>query len=164
MLTNAERLRRASVFQRAYSARKSAACQLFILYLLPRQTRPNNGKALTQGPGKNQPAQPKLPLVGFVISKKVLRKACDRNRAKRRVREAYRNLRRGSMAGINESVEEGQNVIGTLKDWYALVWVINEKVLNADWDEICKKMTECLIKASEKYGPRDKARQDAPGR
>jgi ribonuclease P protein component len=174
VLTASERLRRAGVFQRAYSARKSISAEYFTLYVLPKQGKPrsemkggpgaatmalNNqlGKESTNGtrPEASQGGEsrsPRWPLVGFVISKKVLKSACKRNRAKRRTREAYRHLRSGEKGEKSVSSGESTDVIRTLPQWYALVWVINEKVLKANWQEICKKMEECLLKASNKYG------------
>jgi hypothetical protein len=68
------------------------------------------------------------------------------------VREAYRRLRAGEEEEKSVSSGESIDVIRSLGQWYALVWVINEKALNAKWDEICKKMEECLFQAHKKYG------------
>lgn len=83
----------------------------------------------------------RMPLVGFVISKKVCKSACQRNRAKRRVREAYRIMRR-------DMVESTQR----LEQWYALVFVLNNKALEANWEEIRETVAGCLSKADSRYG------------
>ncbi|HEY9867720.1 MAG TPA: ribonuclease P protein component [Candidatus Obscuribacterales bacterium] len=80
---------------------------------------------------------PRRPLVGFVVGKKVHNKAAYRNLAKRRVREAYRAVRLGD---------------ASVKQWYAMVWVVHNKVLNATWDEVLKAVAECLVRADRKYG------------
>lgn len=82
-----------------------------------------------------------MPLVGFVISKKVCKSACKRNRAKRRVREAYRTMRED----LVESVQR-------LEQWYALVFVLNNKALEASWEEIRESVAGCLTKADSKFG------------
>lgn len=80
---------------------------------------------------------PRRPLVGFVVGKKVHNKAAYRNLAKRRVREAYRGVRLGD---------------ASIRQWYAMVWVVHNKVLNATWDEIMQAVAECLAGADRKYG------------
>ncbi len=83
----------------------------------------------------------RMPLVGFVIAKKVCKSACQRNRAKRRVREAYRLMRK-------DVVESTQR----LDQWYALVFVLNNKALEASWEDIRETVAGCLKKADAKFG------------
>lgn len=128
MLPRAERLCRAGLFQRVYSEKKSVSSDLVTLYVLERQPRSN----------------PKLPLTGFVIGKKLQAKAARRNRAKRRVREAYR-LYRAEL--LKEEGERAQ----MLQQWYTLVWNIRSEALNAPFAEICRCVGECLSKASERF-------------
>lgn len=70
------RLRRNRDFQAAYRARKSWISPHFVLYV---RTRASAAASLTP-----------LARVGFVISKKVAKRAHDRNRLKRRLREICR--------------------------------------------------------------------------
>jgi ribonuclease P protein component len=162
------------VFQRAYNGRKSTASEYFTLYVLNREgkvhsevkSRPDTAldrsSRLSASPGEEgapvsqveKAARHRLPLVGFVVSKKVIKSACGRNRAKRRMREAYRLLRSGGKRQKGVFSGESIDVISSLQQWYALVWVINEKVLKTDWQEICKTMEGCLLEASKKYGQR----------
>lgn len=80
---------------------------------------------------------PRLPLVGFVAGKKVHNKAVYRNSAKRRVRDAFRRLRLYDQ---------------TIKQWYAMVWVIHTKVLEATFEEILEAVATCLVMANKKHG------------
>jgi ribonuclease P protein component len=149
VLPSAERLRRSSVFQRAYTGRKSIPSDLFTLYILPRTHQKRKGE------GSESERPQRLPLVGFVVSKKTCKNASDRNRAKRRVREAYRLLRTGAYkTNKTEDAEENSlyDVMSSLSQWYALVWVLNETVISATWQEICKRMEGCLSEAARKFG------------
>lgn len=121
MLPEEERLRRASLFKRAYAARKFVAFPAVTLYVLPRQER----------------SLARLPFAGFVVSKKVHAKATERNRSKRRVREAYRRVRLEKQS---------------LKQWYAVVWLVTEKAANAKFDELIKTMSEAVDKADKSFG------------
>jgi RNase P protein component len=96
--------------------------------------------------------QARLPLTGFVISKKIFKSACRRNRAKRTLREAYRLLRRGGESCQALFSSNCADVRLSLQQWYALVFVINEKALSATWPEICKKMEDTLSQADKKFG------------
>jgi len=121
VLPSQERLRRASLFQRTYAERKSVSSEIVTLYVLSRQPR----------------SAPNLPHVGFVIAKKVDKRATKRNLAKRRVREAYRHARLGQ---------------GSVKQWYSMVWVIHNKALDATWEEVSQAVSFCITRASEKFG------------
>ena len=130
MLPDAERLRKAGLFQRVYTGRKSVSSDLFSLYVLPRQPK----------------SSPRFPLSGFVVGKKTLSKACDRNRAKRRLREAYRAVKKElQLAGASDEISK-------IEQWYAIVWVIQAKVLKAEFSEIVKTVRQSLLKAHDKFG------------
>lgn len=73
MLPRAARLRRNGDFQAVYSRRRSWATPCLVLYV---RTRPPQS-----GPSR----------LGFVISKKIAKRAHDRNRLKRRLREICRH-------------------------------------------------------------------------
>jgi hypothetical protein len=106
-----------------------------------------------------QPAR--LPFVGFVASKKVCKSACERNRIKRRAREAYRLIRIKLHHLTEDSKDNLYDVMKSYQGWYALVWVLNEKALNAPWQEIYKKMEECLLEAARKFGWRGRKAENA---
>lgn len=131
MLTRPERITRSGLFQKLHASRKSVAVPPVSLYVLERQ--PNSA--------------PRLPFVGFVIGKKVHAKATQRNRAKRRVREAYRLLRQNLMK------TEG-SARHSLEHWYALVWHIQLEAIDAPFQQIYQSVEKCLALAAEKYGRR----------
>lgn len=121
MLPASERLRRDSVFQRTYAARKSIATPLITLYVLPRRRE----------------SSPRLPLVGFVVGKKVHADAAKRNAVKRKMREAYR-LQRQQTPG--------------LKQWYSMVFVAHSKIVGAGFAEISRIVGQVMAAAGQRYG------------
>jgi ribonuclease P protein component len=98
-----------------------------------------------KGPNKEPAGWPSnsFPLVGFSISKKVLKSACKRNRAKRRVREAYRSIRKEADPKLVEQVK--------MERFYSLVFVINPAVLTAKFEDVSTAVKESLIKATKKF-------------
>lgn len=149
MLPATERLTRSGLFQRAYTARKTISSPLVALYVLPK-TKPAGSKGGAAGfkPSENPSVlgvksrfSSRMPLVGFVVAKKVCKSAVVRNRAKRRLREAYRLLRQSDRAAAI-----------SLNQWYALVWVITEKTITASWEEIKDTVLDCLTRANAKFG------------
>jgi ribonuclease P protein component len=153
VLPSPERLTRAGLFQRAYTARKSINTACLTLYVVPRSDRGKSSpRSKTQSTKTTLASSANsqelarihvapLPLVGFVVAKKVCKSACARNRAKRRVREAYR-LMRLSNAEFREK----------LSQWYAMVFVLHSKSLDAPWTDIQNAVLESLNKADAKYG------------
>lgn len=127
MLPKAERLTRSGLFQRTHAAKKSVTVPPVSLFVLERQPK----------------SAPRLPLVGFVIGKKVHGKAVQRNKAKRRVREAYRSLR-----------QQADRETVNIKQWYSLVFHIQLEAIEAPFQEIRKAVEQCLILAAKKYGRR----------
>lgn len=132
MLPSAERLRKPSLFQRVYTARKSVSSDQLTLYVLARQAR----------------SSPRRPLAGFVVGKKVHPRATDRNRSKRRIREAYRLLRLSLEEGGEADLKNRLN----LEQWYSIIWVIQGNLLDKSWAEVRQNVVNCLLKAGEKHG------------
>jgi ribonuclease P protein component len=131
MLSKPERLTRAGLFQRTHAAKKSVTVPPVSLFVLERQAK----------------SAPRLPLVGFVIGKKVHGKAVQRNKAKRRVREAYRLLRQ-------QWLSEGDSPEINIKQWYSLVFHIQLEAIEAPFQQIQQAVEQCLILAAKKYGRR----------
>lgn len=92
---------------------------------------------MAQGARLDQDRVLKLPLAGFVVSKKTLNKAVDRNKAKRRVREAYRLIRL---------------TLPELSNWYALVFIIHKEALDADFEVMREAMVKSIKQADKKFG------------
>lgn len=128
MLPSVERLRRQSLFERAYKNRMVINSDAFSLYVIPRrqhgQSRP---PAFTD---KNL-----LPLAGFVVGKKVSKSACVRNRIKRRLREGYRLARKTA----------------DLDRLYALVFVIHPSAIKMNWVQLNSALLSSLDRAKKKY-------------
>ncbi|MBX9670538.1 MAG: ribonuclease P protein component [Candidatus Obscuribacterales bacterium] len=130
MLPSEERLRRASVFQRAYNKRMVVSTPMVTLYILPKEGKSNERSTHWR------------PLAGFVVAKKVSKSSCKRNRAKRMVREAYRHVRIAVFSGERGDI--------ALRNWYAMVFVVHEPALRATYAQIDDAVVNCLVRASSK--------------
>jgi ribonuclease P protein component len=134
MLPRTERLTKSGLFQRLHSTRKVISSTLLSLYVLERQSR----------------SAPRPPLVGFVVGKKVHAKSTQRNRIKRRLREAYRLFRK-------QLTETGEIDRYNLQQWYALAWHVKPEALAASSSEISVSVAECLEKAAQRFGRKIKS-------
>jgi len=118
VLPQAERLKKSSEFTATYNQRKSVSNSLLICYV---------------GRDKINPEKPVR--VGFVVSKKISKNSSDRNRIKRRMREAYRS------------------VIKTIEPlrWQSVIFLARQDTLNADYQEIEKALENCIKKAQKRF-------------
>jgi ribonuclease P protein component len=146
LLPASERLRKTSVFQRAYAAKNSVNSGCVTLYVLLKRSKESQRTSNFNQKNKDQKDQwpsASFPLVGFSISKKVLKSACKRNRAKRRVREAYRDIRKTADPQLVAQVR--------MERFYSLVFVINPSVLTAKFDDVSTAVKDSLIRATKKF-------------
>ncbi|HSA07132.1 MAG TPA: ribonuclease P protein component [Candidatus Gastranaerophilales bacterium] len=121
MLPKQERLTKSREFAYIYRIRKSVANSLLILYV---------------GNIKQNKAMPTK--VGFVVGKKVHKRAVKRNKIKRRVREAYRELRKAQEF--------------KLKDYKHLIFIARPAIIESDYSQIFNAVEDCLNKASKRFG------------
>ncbi|OGI22902.1 MAG: ribonuclease P protein component [Candidatus Melainabacteria bacterium RIFOXYA2_FULL_32_9] len=124
MLPEPERLRKSSEFGYTYNLKRSVATSLLILYT-----------------GKLKNSLETSPRVGFVVGKKVHKRANKRNYIKRLMREAYRNIKKTTKIPINQ--------------WETLIFIARPNILEVDYKEVYDNIVECLRKANKRYGNPD---------
>ena len=90
---------------------------------------------LTLNLGKQKPFEDYISKVAFVVSKKIDKRAVVRNKIKRRMREAYKEI-------LNENI----NI-----KWISLIFSAKKDCINADYQTIKKQLLYILEKASNKY-------------
>lgn len=74
------------------------------------------------------------------------------------MREAYRLLRLDLLAGTAKNAQSQGKASGekalNLGQWYALVFLVHDKAINASWQEISNTVFDSLKRAEEKHGRR----------
>lgn len=120
MLPKEERLVKNREFAYIYRKKQSVANSLLILYV---------------GNKKRDEAFPTR--VGFVVGKKVSKKAVKRNRAKRLMREAYKDLCRNKQF--------------CLKNYQHLIFIAREAIIEADYKEIHAAIEDCTRRACKRF-------------
>lgn len=119
MLPKNERLKSSREFVTVYNLKRSVANSLLILYV-----------------GRKKADDAVLTKAGFVVGKKVHKRSVKRNRAKRLMREAYRNIRK-----TDEFI---------LKDYEYLIFLARPQILEADYNQVLEALSDCFTKASNK--------------
>lgn len=119
MLPKDERLKTSREFSTIYRLKKSVANPLLILYV---------------GRKKQDASVPTK--AGFVVGKKVHKRAVKRNRAKRLMREAYRNIRKTDKFLLNS--------------YEYLIFLARIPILEADYNQVYEAVLDCFKKASKK--------------
>ncbi len=122
MLPKNQRLIKNSAFKATYRLKKSIADALFVLH---------TGK-------KKTPEDMFSTRVGFVVSKKIHKRAVKRNRVKRLMREAYR-------------VALKNNDIVSSRKWISLIFTAREASLDADFNQVYNSIVKLLKRTDEKF-------------
>ncbi len=120
MLPEHERLRKKTDFNKVFKLKCSVSTPLLVAYIAIKKETNNNT----------------LPRIGFVVGKKIHKKATKRNKVKRRLREAYRSLR-----------DKKPHLVISFKD---IIFIARPPILEQDYFEIEKSVDKCLKKA-QKY-------------
>lgn len=115
MLPKQYRLKKRSAFKATYKVKNSSH---------------SGGVTLFAGIQKKEDYPTK---VGFVVSKKVHKRAVRRNRLKRLMREAYRQLLK-------------EQILGNSQKYMSLVFVGTDKALDKSFDEIKSSITKNVEK------------------
>ena len=126
MLPEPERLKKSSEFNYTYNRKRSVASSLLILYT-----------------GKLKSSLETPPRVGFVVGKKVHKRATKRNYIKRLMRESYRAAKKTINVPVNQ--------------WETLIFIARPNMLEVDYKEVYDNIVECLKKANKRYGNPDLA-------
>ncbi|MEI7473612.1 MAG: ribonuclease P protein component [bacterium] len=118
MLEKAQRLKNSSEFKTVYNLKRSVANSLLILYV-----------------GKKKDNSLIKPRVGFVVAKKIHKRATKRNRVKRLIRESYRNFLRSHPS----------------KDitWQRLIFLARSPMLDAKYEDVLHAVEDCLRKVEK---------------
>jgi ribonuclease P protein component len=120
MLPKQERLTKNREFVYVYHRKKSVANSLLILYV--------------SNPRRNKD----IPVrVGFVVGKNVSKKATKRNRAKRLMRAAYRELRR----------TEGFQMV----DSQHLIFIAREGIIESDYKQVKEAIADLITRAAKRF-------------
>lgn len=117
MLKKKYRLRKSILFSAAFRLKNCKSNEFFIIYC-------GSNKKISTDPTK----------AGFVVSKKVHKRAVKRNKIKRRLREIYYSLQR-----LNELPDKVQNSV-------SVVIIAKSAALNADFDELRKSFCSLIKK------------------
>lgn len=119
MLAKKYRLRKNSEFVATYAQKKHVGNEYFNLNL-----------------GKQKPLLEYITKVAFVVSKKIDKRAVVRNKIKRRMREAYKELTKANP---------------NYNQWISLIFSAKKECITADYKIIKAQLKEILEKAQKKY-------------
>lgn len=126
MLKRKFRLKKNSSFKATYSNRRVVSDEFFVLY---------------GGRNKDNPENPTR--IGFVVSKKIHKRAVKRNRIKRLIREATRLLIKEK---TNERYVAFQSLIFVAKDG-----TLKDGALELDFNKATASVTKLIDKLANKF-------------
>ena len=121
MLKKKFRLKTNSSFKATYSQRRIVSDEFFVLY-----------------GGKNKENAENATKIGFVVSKKIHKRAVKRNRIKRLIREALRLLIK------DDKTEE-------INKFQSLIYVAKDESLNLDFEKAKISVTKLINKLAQKF-------------
>jgi len=121
VLNKSLRLKKNSSFKATYMQRRIASDEFFVLY------------------GGRNKENPEIPTkIGFVVSKKIHKRAVKRNRIKRLAREAFR-------------IELKNGGIERYSYFQSLIFMAKEGSLELDFDKTRKSVTKLINKLANKF-------------
>lgn len=120
MLPKQERLTKSSEFAYVYHQKRSVANSLLILYV---------------GYKKRDESNPTR--VGFIVGKKVHKRAVKRNHAKRLIREAYKIMRK------NEKFP--------LSSYQQIIFIARPAIVDADYKQVYNAVADCVRRAGKRF-------------
>ncbi|WP_303673881.1 ribonuclease P protein component [Vampirovibrio chlorellavorus] len=123
MLPKSNRLKAKGEFKRTLSGKRLFGCPFFVLY------------GLERNPVSSVPAATQSVVhptrFGFIVSKKIHKRATKRNRIRRRLRELVRlSLKQGTLSGVSP--------------YRAMVFIARPDALSASFTDLQDKMERCL--------------------
>lgn len=121
MLKKEFRLKKNSSFKATYLQRRIVSDEFFVLY-------GGRNKENTESPTKT----------GFVVSKKIHKRAVKRNRIKRLAREAYR-------------LAQKQGEINKSNSFQSLIYIAKDGALEMDFDKAKLSVTKLINKLANKF-------------
>ena len=121
MLKKQLRLKSNSSFKATYFQKRVVSDEFFVLYA-----------------GKNKENPEFQTKIGFVVSKKIHKRAVKRNRIKRLAREAFRLLIKN-------------NEIELYNSFQSLIYVAKDESLNLDFEKTKKSVTKLINKLANKF-------------
>ena len=120
MLPKIERLTKSSEFSYTYNLKRSVANSLLILYV-----------------GRNKLHQEAPTRIGFVVGKKVHKRSTRRNKAKRLMREAYKDIR------LKEPY--------LVQDWNTCIFLARPAMVDTDYAKVHSAMLDVFKKVYKKF-------------
>lgn len=119
MLPRNERLKKKKEFDKTFGPGLSVATHHLVTYILPRNTL-----------SKDEETK-----VGFIVAKKVNKRATIRNKIKRRLREAYKTLK----------ISQPELVLNA----DSLIFIARPAIQNLSYQEVLKNVKTCLKRVNK---------------